>query len=81
MPEVPSAEELSALPAAVLAERLVEAYRLIGDPTAQVEQLSGQVGRLSARVVNWSAGLAIGNYLDRPRVKSAGRMTSSGDRS
>ena len=50
MPGVPSAGELSALPAAVLAERLVEAYRLIGDLTAQVGRLSGQVGRLTARV-------------------------------
>jgi transposase len=43
MPGVPSAEELSALPAAELAARLAEAYRLIAELTAQV-------GRLSARV-------------------------------
>ena len=43
MPGVPSAEELSALPAAELAARLAEAYRLIAE-------LTGQVGRLSARV-------------------------------
>ena len=43
MPGVPSAEELSALPAAELATRLAEAYRLIAELTAQV-------GRLSARV-------------------------------
>ena len=40
---VPSAEELSALPAAELAARLAEAYRLIAELTAQA-------GRLSARV-------------------------------
>src|SRR5437763_2335617 len=43
VPGVPSAEELSALPAAELAARLAEAYRLIAELTAQV-------GRLSARV-------------------------------
>jgi transposase len=43
VPGVPSAEELSALPAAELATRLAEAYRLIAELTAQV-------GRLSARV-------------------------------
>ena len=43
MPGVPSAEELSALPAAELAARLAEAYRLIAELTAQA-------GRLSARV-------------------------------
>jgi transposase len=49
-PGVPSAEELSALPAAELAARLAEAYRLIGELTARSEQLSAQVRRLSARV-------------------------------
>ena len=43
VPGVPSAEELSALPAVELAARLAEAYRVIGELTAQV-------GRLSARV-------------------------------
>ena len=43
MPGVLSAEELSALPAAELAARLAEAYRLIAELTAQA-------GRLSARV-------------------------------
>jgi len=42
-PDVPSAGELSALPAAELAVRLAEAYRLIGELTAQVERLSAQV--------------------------------------
>jgi transposase len=39
VPGVPSAEELSALPAAELAARLAEAYRLIGELSARVEQL------------------------------------------
>ena len=38
---MPSAEELSALPAAELAVRLAEAYRLIAE-------LAGQAGQLSA---------------------------------
>jgi len=46
VPGVPSAEELSAL----LAARLAEAYRLIGELTTRAEQLAAQVGRLSARV-------------------------------
>ena len=50
MPGLPSAEELSALPAAELAVRLAEAYRLIGELTAQAEGLAAQVGLLSARV-------------------------------
>ena len=50
MPGVPSAEELSALPAAELAVRLAEAYRLIAELTAQAGMLAAQVERLSARV-------------------------------
>ncbi len=50
MPGVPSAEELSALPAAELAVRLAEAYRLIAELTEQAGQLNGQAERLSARV-------------------------------
>jgi Family of unknown function (DUF6444) len=49
-PGVPSAEELSALPAAELAVRLAGAYRLIADLTAQAGRLSAQVERLLARV-------------------------------
>ena len=48
MPGVPSVEELSVLPAAELAARLAEAYRVIGELTAQVEP--AQAGRLSVRV-------------------------------
>jgi transposase len=50
VPGVPSAEELSALPAAELAVRLAEAYQLIGELTAQAGVLTAQVERLSARV-------------------------------
>jgi Family of unknown function (DUF6444) len=45
-PGVPSAEELSALPAAELAVRLAEAYRLIGELTAQIERFSARVDEL-----------------------------------
>jgi transposase len=50
VPGVPSAEELSALPAAELAVRLAEAYRLIAELTEQAGQLNEQAERLSARV-------------------------------
>ena len=46
MPGVPSAEELSVLPAAELAVRLAEAYRLIGELTARIERLSARVEQL-----------------------------------
>jgi hypothetical protein len=45
--DVPSAEELSALPAVELAARLAEAYRLIGELTAQNERLADR---------GWAAG-------------------------
>ena len=50
MPDLPSAEELSALPAAELAVRLAEAYRLIAELTEQAGRLAAQVERLPARV-------------------------------
>ncbi len=46
MPGVPSAEELSALPAAELAVRLAEAYRLIAELTGQNERLAARLGQL-----------------------------------
>jgi transposase len=46
VPGVPSAEELSALPAVELAARLAEAYRVIGELTAQVGRLSARVDEL-----------------------------------
>jgi len=48
VPGVPSAEELSALPHAELAARLAEAYRLIAELTARVEQLERQVRKDSS---------------------------------
>ncbi|MFY9935155.1 MAG: IS66 family transposase [Streptosporangiaceae bacterium] len=56
-PGLPSAEELAALPHGVLAERLAEAYRVIGQLTAQVREMTARVedaiaenGRLATRV-------------------------------
>ena len=46
VPGVPSTEELSARPAAELAARLAEAYRLIAELTAQNERLAARVGQL-----------------------------------
>jgi hypothetical protein len=48
IPGVPSAEDLSALPAGELAARLAEAYRIIAELTAQVGRLSAQVEDLSS---------------------------------
>jgi transposase len=44
-PGLPAAEELAALPHAVPAERLAEAYRLIAQLTARVEALERRAGR------------------------------------
>jgi len=46
VPGVPSEEELSVLPASVLAARLAEAYRLIAELTAQAGRLSARVDEL-----------------------------------
>ena len=43
---MPSPEELAGLPAAELAVRLAEAYRLLTELTGQLERLSGRVGEL-----------------------------------
>ena len=50
VPGVPPAGELPALPAAELAARLAEAYRVIGELTARAEQLAVVNERLTARV-------------------------------
>jgi hypothetical protein len=50
VPGVPSAEELSALPAGELTVRLAEAYRLIAELTEQAGRLRAQAERLPARV-------------------------------
>jgi transposase len=48
VPGMPSADELSALPHAVLAERLAEAYQLIARLQVRVEELERQAGRDSS---------------------------------
>jgi hypothetical protein len=48
-PGAPSAQELSVLPAAELAARLAEAYRLIGELTARNERLAARVEDLERR--------------------------------
>jgi hypothetical protein len=48
VPDVPSAEELSALPPPELAGRLAEAYRLIGELTARVGRLVGAGNAVTA---------------------------------
>jgi transposase len=48
VPDLPSAEELAALPHAELAARLAEAYRLIAELTARVEQLERRLRKDSS---------------------------------
>jgi transposase len=48
VPGLPSAEELAALPHEELAERLAEAYRLISELSARVEQLERRLARDSS---------------------------------
>jgi hypothetical protein len=55
VPGFPSAEELSALPAAELAARLADAYRVIGELTAQVAAVSAQVEDLRRQLSRDSA--------------------------
>ena len=50
MAGVPSAEELSALPAAELAARLAEAYRLIAELTAQAGRLPWRASQLAKAI-------------------------------
>jgi Family of unknown function (DUF6444) len=50
VPDLPSAEELSALPTAELVARVAEAYRLIAELTGQVERLTALNEQLSGRV-------------------------------
>jgi transposase len=50
VPGVPSADELSALPAGELAARLAEAYRVIGELTAQNERLAARLEHLERQV-------------------------------
>jgi transposase len=72
---LPSAEELSALPAAELAARLAEAYRLIAELTAQVERLSARVEELERQVRRDSSTSS------RPPSSDGPYRKKSGDRS
>jgi transposase len=65
---MPSAEELSGLPPAVLAERLAEAYRLIGWLQARVEELERQVRRDSS--VSSRPPSSDSPYKKKPRERS-----------
>jgi transposase len=72
-PGVPSAEELSALPAAELAARLAEAYRLIADLTAQIERLSARVEDLERQARRDSSTSSRPPSSDSPYKKGADR--------
>jgi transposase len=73
VPGVPSAEELSVLPAAELAVRLAEAYRVIGELTMQVERLSVQVEDLKRQVRRDSSTSSRPPSSDSPYKKGADR--------
>ena len=70
---VPSAEELSALPAAELAVRLAEAYRLIGELTAQIERLSARVEQLERQARKDSSTSSRPPSSDSPYKKGSDR--------
>jgi transposase len=72
VPGVPSAEELSALPAAELAVRLAEAYRLIGELTAQVQRLSARVEELERQARRDSSTSSRPPSSDSPYRKKGG---------
>ena len=74
----PSAEELSALPAAELAARLAEAYRLIGELTAQVEGLSARVGQLGRQAGKDSSSSSRPPSSDSPCKKNRDRSLRAG---
>jgi len=78
VPGVPSAEELSALPAVELTARLAEAYRVIGELTAQVERLSAEVEDLRRRAGRDSSTSSRPPSSDSPYKK--GRDRSSRER-
>jgi Family of unknown function (DUF6444) len=81
VPGVPSAEELAALPAAELAVRLAEAYRLIGELTAQIERLSARVEQLERQARKDSSTSSRPPSSDSPYKKGAGtgRCASGGN--
>jgi transposase len=74
-PGVPSAEELSALPAAELAARLAEAYRLIAELTAQAGRLAARVEDLERQVRRDSSTSS------RPPSSDSPYRKKNGDRS
>jgi len=81
VPDVPSADELAALPTGELAARLAEAYRLIGELTAQAEELSAQNRRLAARVEQLERQAGKDSLLTRPPSSDSPYRKKSRDRS
>jgi transposase len=75
VPGVPSEEELSALPAAVLAARLAEAYRLIAELTAQVARLSARVDELERQARQDSSTSSRPPSSDSPYRKKDGNRS------
>jgi transposase len=69
---LPSAEELSALPAAELAARLAEAYRLIDELTAQAGRLSARVEQLERQARKDSSTSSRPPSSDSPYRKKGG---------
>jgi transposase len=72
VPGVPSAEKLSALPPAELAVRLAEAYKLIGELTAQVQRLSAQAEELERQIRRDSSSSSRPPSSDSPYRKKGG---------
>ena len=72
-------EELSALPAAELAVRLAEAYRLIGEQSAQIERLSARVEQLERQARRDSSTSSRPASADSP-YKKKGRDRSLRER-
>ncbi len=72
VPAIPSAEELSARPAAELAVRLAEAYRLIAGQAAQIERLSARVEQLERQARRDSSTSSCPPSSDSPYKKKGG---------
>jgi transposase len=72
VPGVPSEEELLALPASVLAARLVEAHQLIAELTAQVTRLSARVEELERQARKDSSTSSRPPSSDSPYRKKGG---------
>jgi transposase len=75
VPGVPSGKELSALPAAVLAARLAEAYRLIAELTVQAGRLSARVEELERQARKDSATSSRPPSSDSPYRKKGGNRS------